>query len=319
MATRRTDPDEGPYPVPVTADFEIEDKILGPFTARQAAYLATGALVLWLGYAALRHAVPLLVLGLAALVLASALTVAVTTRRDGLTLDRYLRAALRHRRAPRRRVAADPGGGLAEGLAPLEFPVGDLHESGVLDLGGDGAAALVECGTVNLALRSGTEAGAVLGAFARALNALGGPFQFAVIAHRIDLTQAAEYCARLAGALAHPLLEARARQHAAFLHELAESTQLTGRRVLLVVREPGPIATAALTAAHRAAQAAQLLAACGIDTRVLDSGQAAAAITAACDPHCGARPHRLAPPGTPIHLASRDISISEEGPDSPWD
>lgn len=318
MATRRTDPDEGPYPVPVTADLEIEDKILGPFTARQAAYLATGALVLWLGYAALRHAVPLPVLGLAALVLAGALTVAVTTKRDGLTLDRYLRAALRHRRDPRRRVAVESGSELAEGLAPLQLPVGDVAEPGVLDLGGEGAAALVECGTVNLTLRSGTEANAVLGAFARALNAINGPFQFAVTAHRIDLTQAAEHCARLAGGLAHPLLEARARQHAAFLHELAEGTQLTARRVLLVVREPGPLETAAVTAAHRAAQAAQLLSACGIDTRVLDAGQAAAAIAAACDPQRGPRPHRLAPPGTPVHLAPHDISRPEEGPD-PWD
>src|SRR5579871_6828476 len=264
MATRRIDPDDGLHPVPVSADLEIEDKILGPFTARQSAYLATGAVLLWLGYAALKHEVPLPVLALAALVLAGALTVAVTTTRDGLTLDRYLRAALAHQRSPRRRVTADPEVELAHGLAPLEFPVTDVTEPGVLDLGEHGAAALIECGTVNLALRSGTEANAVLGAFARALNALGGPFQFAISAHRIDLTATAERVAQNAGSLAHPLLEERAREHAAFLRELAAGTDLTTRRVLLVIREPGPIASAALTAGHRAAQAAQLLAACGI-------------------------------------------------------
>lgn len=316
MATRRIDPDDSLYPVPVTADLEIEDKILGPFTARQAAYLATGAVVLWLGYAALKHVVPLPLLALAALVLGGALAVAATAKRDGLTLDRYLRAALRHHRSPRRQVAVEPDAELADGLAPLAFPVGDVAEPGVLDLGAHGAAALVECGTVNLALRSGTEANAVLGAFARALNAINGPFQFAVSAHRIDLTAAAEHCATQAAGLAHPLLEARARQHAAFLRQLADTSELTARRVLLVVREPGPIQRAASTAAHRAAQAAQLLAACGIDTRMLDAAQAAAAITAACDPGREHRAPRLAPPHIPVRLAV-DGPTQEDEP--PWD
>ena len=318
MATRRIDPDEGPYPVPVSADLEIEDKILGPFTARQAAYFAVGAVLLWLGYTALRHLVPVPVLALSALILAGALTVAVTTKRDGLTLDRYLRAMLRHHRSPHRRVnAADPDTMLGGGLASLHLPIDDVTEPGVLDLAEDGAAALVECGTVNLALRTGTEATAVLGAFARALNAVNGPFQFAITAHRIDLSQAAERCASLAGALPHPLLEARAREHAAFLRELADSAELTARRVLLVVREPGPIQRAAITAAHRAAQAAQLLAACGIDTRVHDAEQAMAAIAAACDPHRDQHPARLAHPGAPVRLATQPLL--DEGDDPAWD
>ena len=317
MATRRIDPDDGPYPVAVNADLEIEDKILGPFTARQAAYLAAGALLLWLGYAALRHLVPVPVLALAALILAGALMVAVTTKRDGLTLDRYLRAMLRHHRSPRRHVTAAPETASGDDLALLQLPVGDISEPGVLDLGDDGAAALVECGTVNLALRTGTEATAVLGAFARALNALNGPFQFAITAHRIDLSRAAEHCDRLAGALPHPLLEARAREHAAFLRELARDADLTARRVLLVVREPGPVQRAAVTAAHRAAQAAQLLAACGIDTRVLDAGQATAAIAAACDPRRDQHPARLAPPGAPVRLAPEPSS--DAGAALEWD
>jgi hypothetical protein len=316
MATRRIDPDDGLYPVPVTADLEIEDKILGPFTARQAAYLATGAVVLWLGYSALKHLVPLPVLALAALVLAGALTVAVTAKRDGLTLERYLRAALRHHRSLRRQVTVEPDAALADGLAPLQFPVADLAEPGVLDLGADGAAALVECGTVNLALRSGTETSAVLGAFARALNAINGPFQFAVTAHRVDLTAVAEDCARHAGTLAHPLLEARARAHAGFLRELAEGSELTARRVLLVLRETGPIQRAALTAAHRATQAAQLLSACGIDTRVLDAQQAAAAIAAACDPYRDHQIARQAPPGAAVRLAA---DSPQEGSEPSWD
>ncbi|MBS2967087.1 PrgI family protein, partial [Actinocrinis puniceicyclus] len=315
--TRRIDPDDDLHPVPVTADLEIEDKILGPFTARQAAYLASAALMLWLGYSALKHLVPLPILALAALVLGGALTVAVTTTRDGLTLDRYLHAALRHHRTPRRRVTTTGADTvLGEGLAPLDLPVGDLLEPGVLDLGEHGAAALVECGTVNLALRSGTEAGAVLGAFARALNALNGPFQFTVTAHRVDLTVVAGHCEQTAAGLPHPLLEARAREHAAFLHQLADSTELTARRVLLVVREPGPLPTAAVTVAHRAAQAAHLLAACGIDTRVLDAGQAAAGITAACDPRRDRHPARLAPPASPVRLATHH-STQEEG-ELPW-
>lgn len=317
MATRRIHPDEDLHPVPVTADLEVEDKILGPFTARQAAYLAAAAVVLWLGYSALKHLVPLPVLALAALVLGGAVTVAVTTKRDGLTLERYLRAALRHQRTPRRRVAATgPHAALGEALAPNDPLVADVADPGVLDLGPDGAAALVECGTVNLALRSGTEANAVVGAFARALNAINGPFQFTVTAHRIDLTAVAERHDRLAGGLPHPLLEERARQHAAFLRELAETAELTARRVLLVVREPGPVNTAAITVAQRAAQAAGLLATCDINTRVLDARQATAAITAACDPQRDQRPTRLAPPGSPVRLAAEHLP--GEGVESSW-
>jgi hypothetical protein len=302
---RRTDPDESPHPVPVNADLEIEDRILGPFTARQTAYLAVGAVLLWLGYTSLRHLVPLPVLALAVLIMAGALTVAVTTRRDGLTLDRFLGAAARHYSTPRRRVTAtEQSIGMSRDLGPLDMPVVDVAEPGVLDLGLHGAAALVECGTVNLDLRSGAEANAVLGAFARALNAMGGPFQFTISAHRIDLTQAADHRATQAGTLAHPLLQTRARQHAAYLRDLAEGSDLTARRVLLVVREPGPAATAAVTAAHRAIQTAGLLAACGIDTRVLDAEQAAAAITAACDPQRDHPVRRLATPGNPVTLAT---------------
>lgn len=312
MPTRRTAEDDAVHPVAVTADLEIDDKILGPFTARQCAYLAAGAVVLWLGYAALRHLVPAPVLTLTALVLAGSLIAAITVRRDGLTLDRYAAAGLRHQRAPELRVTADPEVRLADTLAPLDVPAFGIEEPGVLDLGPDGAAVLVECGTVNLALRSGAEANAVLGAFARALNAMSGPFAFTLAAHRIDLTAPADHLEAGASGLAHPLLEARALGHADFLRDLAASYDLTARRVLLTIREPGPLGSATITATHRAHQAAQLLAACGIDTRVLDAHQATAALTAACDPRRDHRAARLAPPGAAIRLAETESPCAEE-------
>ena len=93
--TTSTTRDDVLYPVPVNADLEIDDKILGPFTAHQAAILAAGAVLLWLAYAGLHRLIPPVVLLAAAVILGGALLAVITTRRDGLSLDRYLITALR--------------------------------------------------------------------------------------------------------------------------------------------------------------------------------------------------------------------------------
>ena len=46
-------------PVPIPADVEMPDKVLAGLTARQVAIAATAAAVLWLGWMAARHVMPL--------------------------------------------------------------------------------------------------------------------------------------------------------------------------------------------------------------------------------------------------------------------
>ena len=296
--------DEGMSPVPVNADLEIEDRVLGPFTARQAAILASAAVILWLVYVGLHKLVPPVVLLAAALIIGGALVATITTKRDGLSLDRYLLTALRHHRRGNRYVGLDPDEPVPSGLEPLDMPVAGLDEAGVLDLGTDGAAVLIECGTVNLALRSGHEVRTVLAAFGQALNALGGAFQFTVTAHRIDLTQRAEDVELRAADLAHPALEERACAYAGLLRGLSAERDLIARRVLLVLREPGSALSATGGVLHRAAQAAALLTGCGITTRILTGPEASSALTAATDTARSAPAAAQALPDQPVRLAA---------------
>jgi hypothetical protein len=315
MMTRRagTEPEEGVGVVPVNADLELEDKVLGPFTGRQAAILGGGVVLVWLAYAGLRHLVPVEVLLLCALVVVGALVAAVTAKRDGLSLDRYVLAGLWHLRGPKQRAATPPEMPLPAGLAALDIPVEGLVEPGVLDLGGDGAAVLLECAAVNLTLRSGAEVRTVLAGIGQALNALGGPFQIQVVAHRIDLSGQAERVEQGAGGLPHPLLEAHARGYAGFLRALNAQADLIGRRVLLVLREPGDVARAAALVLHRAQQAAALLTGCGITARVLDAGQASAVLCAVCDTARPAPLERQAPPDQPVDLAQPERDAAPNG------
>jgi len=298
--------DEGVSPVPVNADLEIDDRVLGPFTARQCAILAAGGVVIWLGYAGLHRLVPVPVLLVAALIVAGSLLATVSVRRDGLSLDRYLYTALRHYRRPRRHVAPDRGGEVPPGYAPLSLPVAGLGEPGVLDLGADGAAVLIECSAVNLQLRSGGEVRTALASFGQALNALGGAFQFTVTAHRIDLASQAERIEHGAAHLSHPALEQRARAYAGLIRDLGARTDLISRRVLLILREDGPAGAGAAAVLHRAAQAAALLTSCGITARVLDAAEATAAVAGSFEAARTFSPVRSCPPEQPVRLAETE-------------
>jgi hypothetical protein len=295
--------DEGVSAVPVNADLEIEDRILGPFTARQTAILATAVLILWLVYAGLHRLVPPVVILAAALIVGGALVAAITTKKDGLSLDQYALAALRHNRRGNRYVSLDADDDVPPGFGRLDLPPADLDDTGVLDLGADGAAVLIECGTVNLALRSGDEVRTALAGFGQALNALGGAFQFAVTAHRIDLSSRAERIESSASGLAHPALEDRARTYAGLLREISGGRDLIARRVLLILREDGPAQRAVGGVLHRAAQAIALLTGCGITARILTAPEATAALAAATDTSRPQPAAAQAPPGRAVHAA----------------
>ena len=73
-------------------------------------------MVIWAGFEATRHVLPLPVFAVLAAPVAVAATALVIGQRDGLTLDRLLAAAWRQARSPRRLVTAPEGIPAAAGL-----------------------------------------------------------------------------------------------------------------------------------------------------------------------------------------------------------
>src|SRR6266700_3549358 len=238
-----------PGPVPIPADVERPDKILAGLTARQVAIAAVAAVIIWAGFQATRHVLPLPAFAALASPVALAAVALVIGERDGLPLDRLLLAAWRQRRAPRRLVTAPEGipappawtsvpGPPAPPPAVLAPLWQHIAPDGVIGLGSAGAAAVAAVSTVNFALRSPEEQDALAAAFGRWLNSLTGPVQILIRAGRADLSGAVAALEDTASALPDPALEAAALDHAAFLAELAAGRDLLTRQVLLVTREP---------------------------------------------------------------------------------
>lgn len=296
--------------VTIPADVEREDRILAGLTARQVAILAGAAAVLWLAYTVTRRLLPLPVFAVIAFPFGAITTALALGRRDGLSLDRLMLAAIRQTRAPRKLVLApedvaappawvDAGQPMAL-PAPLRLPVGAISADGVINLGADGAAVICTASTVSFALRTPEEQIALVGVFGRWLNSLStGPVQIVVRAEPVDVTPLINGLRRRAAALPHPELEQAAIEHADFLADLARQRDLLRRRVLLVLREPrhggssglrpsGQRRTrdggAAQRVLRRAEEAARALAGAGITVQVLPGGQAAAVLAACCNP-----------------------------------
>ena len=141
-------------PVPIPADVEMPDRVLAGLTARQVAIATAAAAVLWAGWLAARHVMPLPVFAALAAPVALAGAALVIGVRDGLPLDRLLAAAWRQARSPRRLVTAPEGipappawAPAAPGpRAPLPSPPPplwlDVSPDGVISLGVHGAATV---------------------------------------------------------------------------------------------------------------------------------------------------------------------------------
>jgi len=313
---------EVPGSVPIPSDVERPDKILAGLTARQVAIATVATVIIWAGFQATRHVMPLPAFAALASPVGLAAVALVIGERDGFPLDRLLAAAWRQRRAPRRLVTAPEGipappawtappGPPAPPpavLAPLWRHVGP---DGVIGLGSAGAAAVAAVSTVNFALRSPDEQDALAAAYGRWLNSLTGPVQILVRAGRADLSAAVAALREAAPALPHPALEQAALEHASFLDGLAAERDVLTRQALLIVREPGhgtgrPGGTAAGRALQRAGEAARLLAGADLQVSVLDGGQVTALLAACADP--AAPPQsagRTALPGRPVTSAGR--------------
>jgi hypothetical protein len=141
---------------------------------------------------------------------------------------------------------------------------------------------LAACSTVNFALRTPAEQELLVGGFARWLNSLTGPVQITSRTAPADLNTQISALRASAPAMAHPLLEAAALNHADFLAQVNDSGSVLHRTVLVTAREPD--AGQVSRANRRITDAAALLAACEIDAAPLDASSAHAVLNTALDP-----------------------------------
>ncbi|MFD8497290.1 PrgI family protein [Amycolatopsis sp. NPDC059657] len=348
-------------PIRIPADVDMRDRVLGPLTLRQLVILSVTGLALYCGWATTHAFVSLPVFLALAVPIAAGAAILALGHRDGVSLDRLVVAAIRQRMGPRHRVAAPEGvrpaprwltdhaastsrahgrGKDVVSPAALRLPAEAVTDTGVVDLGPDGLAVVAVASTVNFALRTPSEQEALVASFGRYLHSLTAPVQVLVRTERLDLSsQISELRAR-AGGLPHPALEAAAVEHADYVAQLGEQTDLLRRQVLLILREPmgsaapadglgGPSPRAVLSSltrrtyretaqasagarraaesrlVRRLAEAIELLAPTGIVVTALDAGQATAVLASACNPDT------LLPPSA--DLAGADEVITTAG------
>lgn len=287
-------------PVPVPADLKIEDKIFGPFTARQCAIIGIGLAAAWAGEQALAGFTrpSLLAVVLAATPPVVVALVLALARPGGVPADRLAAAAFTYVRSPRRRAAAPTGAALPPGVGHLAAVHRSIHRAaggtGVIELDHGQSAVLIETEPVCLHLADSHEARAKLAAIGQVLAAQTGTFAIYALAERVSLDAFSERAAARAATLGSPRLATFATAQADQFRQLADDRLIWRRRFLIAVSESG--ADAQATAVHRAETTAALLDACGLAARVLDDEEATAAITAACDPARTVAPTRLAAP-----------------------
>jgi hypothetical protein len=283
------------YTIKIPQDVSRPDKIMFGATARQCLILGGAGVALWLTWLATRSFTPPLLFAAPAVVFLLVLGIIVSTERDGVTCDRLLIAALRQSLSPRRRVMAPEGVSappefLANALrgqsttlpTPLELPIRQIGEGGVVDLGDDGVVVLAECSTVNFALRTGTEQELLVGGFARWLNSLTGPAQIISRTTTADFDSQINALRTAAPKLPHPLLEAAAGNHADFLARVSESGSVLHRTALVAAGESDPHHTP--RAVRRISDAAALLTTCEVNATPLDARAAYAVLSATVDP-----------------------------------
>ncbi|MET8796617.1 PrgI family mobile element protein [Nocardia sp. NPDC004568] len=247
--------------VRIPADVDRSDKLLGPFTARQLAILAATAVLLYSAWIATRAALAPAVFLTAATPIAVVVTVAISTRRDGLSADLLLVAAIRHHFSSRHLVAGAEATALAAprwitdrgtrsrprpprpvALSTREQRLPELVTPGstgvgVVDLGSDGLAVVAVAGTLNLSLRTPAEQDSLVGQLAGWLHTLRQPVQILIRSARLDLTTHLTALHTAAQEMS-PELAAAAADHAAHLSDLTAGEYLARRQVLLVWREP---------------------------------------------------------------------------------
>ncbi|GIH02901.1 hypothetical protein Rhe02_09680 [Rhizocola hellebori] len=297
MATHDTDDISARAVVP--ADIGQPDKIAFGLTFRQLAIIGGIGLLGFGAYRRYGDQLPSLVWLILAAILGPVAVVIALGRRDGLSLDVWLRHGLTLTRSPKVLAPGHTHGITAVHIAgkpvlpaPLRLPVTALTNAGVLTAAGT-ARRVIACSGINIHLRTPAEQTALLDGFARFLNALTGPAQILVTAVRHDLAPYAQAVEDTAARLPHPALQNAAAGYAQFLRELDASREPLRRQVLIVV-----------SGEHSAEAAVRALSGLGVETELLDGGQIAAALATAADPFTSIAPGPKAVPGAPITLRS---------------
>jgi hypothetical protein len=300
-------PDDG-VRARMPADVDAPDKVLYGLTFRQLAILAVAAVVFYGGWRSLHTLLPVPVLLGATVVLGGLVFGLAVGRRDGLPMDRWLLASIRHHRAPkalsttgttsRTPAWVDAPAGRMPLPAPLKLPAQAIADDGEIALPG-AHAAIVAATTVNLALRTPGEQAALVDTFGRWLNSLSTPTQVVVSAQPVDLASHATTLDATAHALPQPALQAACADHARFLDDLAHRRDPLRRQVLIVTRAPSG-GRGVHAARRRADDTARALSGLGVITRALDGDAATAAIAACADPYRPPRTGGLAAPDAVI-------------------
>ncbi|MET8907653.1 PrgI family protein [Micromonospora sp. NPDC004551] len=300
----RTDPGRTRMP----ADVDAPDKVLYALTFRQLAILAVAALAFYGVWRTLRQVVPAPVLVGAAVVVGGLVFGVAVGRRDGLPLDVWLLAAVRHARTPRALSTTDTTSKTPDWVqapttrvmlpAPLKLPADAIDDGGEIRLGA-ARAVMVATTNVNLALRTADEQAALVDTFGRWLNSLSTPTQIVVSAQPVDLQSAARSLAHAAMQLPHPALTEAAGDHARFLDDLAARKDPLRRQVLIITGTSAGDRGEHM-ARRRADDTVRALSGLGVTTRALDGPAVTAALAAAADPYRPPRPGGLAAPDTVI-------------------
>ena len=297
--------------VRIPSDVDREDRLVAGLTARQLAWLCGGGLAIAALWSAAGSLLPLPLTAAAATPIAALALLLGLGRRDGLTVDRLALAWLRHVRSPRLLVPAPEGvpaapawAGREQSPAPLPFPVAGTAEGGPLDLGADGLALVCRATSLNFALRTPEEQAGLVAALARWLNSLDAPVQIVVRAERVDAEATVAALLDAAGALPHPALEAAAREHAAFVADLAGRRDVLRRVVFVVFRQPAGAGAEELLR-RRADEASRALAAAGVGVSPLSEDEALAALARAADPTAPPRRDGMARPGAVVEGRTR--------------
>jgi hypothetical protein len=297
MATH--DPHDTPARAAVPADIGQPDRIAFGLTFRQLAVIGGPALTGFLVYRRYGDVLPPPVWLILAAIIGPVAVVLALGRRDGLSLDVWLRHGLTLTRSPKTFTPGHTHGITAVHVAgkqvlpaPLRLPVTALTAAGVLTTGGT-ARRVIACSGTNIHLRTGKEQAALLDGFARFLNGLTGPAQILVTTQRHNLTPYAVAIDDGAARLPHPALVQAAADYAQFLRELDATREPLRRQVLIVV-----------SGDHSADAAVRVLSGLGVKAQLLDGGQVAAALASAADPFTPVAPGPKAAPGAPIFLRS---------------
>ncbi|MBT0774181.1 PrgI family protein [Kineosporia sp. J2-2] len=215
----------------IPADLDLEDPVVAGLSVHQALVLASVAVPVMLAWQVLDARIPAIVFaGGAALVLGATVAL-VLLHRDGLSLDRWLLAAVRYRLRPRAwsvqtdftQVPAERG----------RAPVAAITQEGVL-VHPDGLhVVLVACTTIPSILATDQDDAVLAAGMARWLNSLSGPVQIVVRNRPSDLAAVAATLAEEAATLANPALARLALDHAGMLLDLAETERPLQRTVVI--------------------------------------------------------------------------------------